>query len=77
MKKKTLKIIISMTIIFVLYIILDYINLPTILRINPEHINLELFGILFDAFIVITLFVISFFILTIVKMKRMLMLEIL
>ena len=61
MKKKTHKIILSMTIIFVLYIILDYVNLSTILGIKSENINFELFGILFDAFIVITLFVISFF----------------
>lgn len=61
MKKKTHKIILSMTIIFVLYIIVDYVNLSTILGIKPQNINFELFGILFDAFIVITLFVISFF----------------
>lgn len=61
MKKQTLKFIIPLIMSFITYLILDYINLPTILRIKPANINLELFGILFDTLIVMVLFVISFF----------------
>ena len=61
MKKKTLKLIIPLIISFITYLILDYINLPTILGIKPTNINTELFVILFDTLIVIVLFVISFY----------------
>lgn len=61
MKKKTLKFIIPFIISFVVYLILDYVNLLTILGIKPANINFELFGILFDTLVVISLFVISFF----------------
>lgn len=61
MKKQTLKFIIPLIICFITYLILDYINLPTILGIKPANIDLELFGILFDTLIVMVLFVISFF----------------
>lgn len=61
MKKQTLKFIIPLIICFITYLILDYINLSTILGIKPANINLELFGILFDTLIVMVLFIISFF----------------
>ena len=61
MKNKPLKIIILTILAFFIYVILDYINLPTILGLKPTNINSEIFGIFFDATIVIILYVISFF----------------
>lgn len=61
MKNKPIKIILLIILAFFTYVILDYINLPTILGLKLANINSEVFGILFDATIVIILYVISFF----------------
>lgn len=61
MKKKTLKIIIPIFVALIAYLILDYVNLPSLLGLAPANINIEVFGILFDATIVVTLYVISFY----------------
>ncbi len=61
MKKKTLRFIIPTIVAFVIYLILDYINLATFLGITPSNIDTDIFGVLFDAMIVIILYVISFY----------------
>ena len=43
------------------YLILDYINFPTLLGLSPANINIDMFSILFDSTIVIALYVISFY----------------
>lgn len=61
MKNKTTKFIIPIVAVIIIYLILDYINLPTLLGLTPANINIDLFGILLDAAIVLILYVISFY----------------
>ena len=61
MEKKPFKFIILTIIAFVVYLILDYTNLATLLGIKLSNINNDIFGVLFDAMIVIVLYAISFY----------------
>lgn len=60
MKKHTYKTLLPF-VLFLFYLILDYINLPSLIGFIPQNINLELLGIVFDAAIVITLYIVSFY----------------
>ena len=48
-------------IIFLVYLILDYINLPYVFNIKIANINIDLFGALLDAVIVVVLYLFSYF----------------
>lgn len=61
MKKKTLRIVIPILFSLFAYLLLDYLNIPTLIGLTPSNINADLFGILFDAGIVLILYVISFY----------------
>lgn len=43
------------------YVLVDYINLPSMIGFSPANINVDIFGILFDAAIVLILYTISFY----------------
>lgn len=45
----------------VVYLILDYVNLPSLIGLIPNNINADVFSIFFDASIVLILYVISFY----------------
>ena len=47
--------------VFLLYLVLDWVNLPSIIGIPINSINATYFGVLFNAFIVVVLYIISFF----------------
>lgn len=56
------KIYLMMPIVFfILYGVLDYINISKILKIKINNINMNLFSILFDSLIVIVLYIITYF----------------
>lgn len=61
MKKKTNKFIIPIILALAAYIVLDYVNLPSLIGLIPNNINTDMFGILFDASVVLVLYVISFY----------------
>lgn len=61
MKKKTNKYIIPIIIALATYLLLDYVNVPSLMGLVPNNINVDVFGILFDASIVLILYVISFY----------------
>jgi|GluameStandDraft_1065615.scaffolds.fasta_scaffold07138_4 hypothetical protein len=61
MKKKTNKFIIPIIAALVAYLILDYVNLPSLIGLAPNNINLDMFGILLNTAIVLILYVISFY----------------
>ena len=46
---------------FMVYLMLDYINLPNLLGVKIANINTNLFGILLDAVIVVGLYLFSYF----------------
>lgn len=64
-KKSTIKkdkIYILMPIVFfILYGLLDYINMSSILKIKINNINIDLFSIFFDSLVVIVLYIITYF----------------
>lgn len=61
MKRKTNKFIIPIIAALVAYLILDYVNLPSLIGLVPNNINIDMFGILLDTAIVLILYVISFY----------------
>ena len=61
MKKKTSEKIILIILMITTYLILDYINFPSLIGLIPDKINADFFSIIFDAFIVLILYVISFY----------------
>ena len=61
MKTKTKSIIVRIIVILAGYALIDYINLPSVIGFLPANINLNIFGILFDAAIVLVLYTISFY----------------
>ena len=61
MKKKTNKFIIPIILALAAYIVLDYVNLPSLIGLIPNNINTDMFGILFDTSVVLVLYVISFY----------------
>lgn len=61
MKVKGIKHILLVIGLFILFVILDLINLPTLIGIDILNINMDFFGILFDALIVLILYIISYY----------------
>ena len=61
MEKKTKNIIIKIIIGLAIYLLVDYINLPSMIGLVPTNINADVFGILFDTAVVCVLYVISFY----------------
>ena len=61
MENKAFKIIKRIIAIFIIYLIIDYINIPSHLGFIPNNINFDIFTIIFDAVIVSVLYVISFY----------------
>ena len=61
MKVKGIKHILLVIGLFILFIILDLTNLPTLIGMDILDINMDFFGILFDALIVIILYIISYY----------------
>lgn len=53
--------IILILILFLTFLILDYVNVPTLIGLLPANINMDVFCVLFDTFIVLVLYVISFY----------------
>lgn len=60
MKKHTWKIILPI-IFSIVYIVLDYVNFPSLLGVSSQSLNFEFLGIVIDATIVIVLYTISFY----------------
>lgn len=60
MKKKILTII-SLIAVFVVYFILDYLNLPHLLGFEFSNINIDLFNVFFNSLIVVLLYLITYF----------------
>lgn len=61
MKNKIRKYITPIITVLITYLVLDYANLPSVIGVTLNNINLDLFGVLFDASIVVILYVISFY----------------
>lgn len=61
MRKKVLFIILKYALIpFFVMIVVDYFNLPTYVGLKVSNINNDVFGAIFNAFIVITLYIITY-----------------
>lgn len=61
MKKKPGKIIVTILIVFLLFVVLDYVNILNLIGLNFTNLNMDVVGIFFDAVIVLILYVISFY----------------
>ena len=61
MQKKVKKIIVPIIIFLAIYIFFDYINIPWLIGIKTDNINIDVFGMLFDSVVVISLYAISFY----------------
>ena len=61
MKKKTSEKIILIILMITIYLILDYVNFPSLIGLIPNNINANIFSIIFDASVVLILYVISFY----------------
>lgn len=61
MKKKTRRITISIIMVLIAYLILDYVNVPSLIGLKPNNINIDMFGILINTAVVLILYVISFY----------------
>ena len=63
MYKRLLSTLIRYTFIpFVLIVIVDYCNIPSFLGIHMGNINYDVFGAIFNAFIVISLYIVTYMI---------------
>ena len=60
MKKEVIKIIEVITGLFIVLLILDYVNLPTLLGFKMSNINIDFFVGIINAIIVIVLFCITY-----------------
>lgn len=61
--KKGLKLsLLSLVAILIAYIVIDYVNLPKILGLDITNVNMDLFGILFNSFVVVLLYIITYFV---------------
>ena len=49
MKKKTRRITISIIMVLIAYLILDYVNVPSLIGLKPNNINIDMFGILINT----------------------------
>lgn len=61
MKKKILRIIIPIALVYIAYIILDYVNIPTLMGLETANINGDIFSAIYNSVIVIVLYVVSFY----------------
>lgn len=61
--KKYILIFIIFIIFMLVYLIMDYLNVPTLLNINIDNINTNLLDIVINSIIVITLYLIIYLIL--------------
>ena len=61
MENKASTIIKRIIAILFIYLIIDYINIPSYLGFIPNNINFDIFTVFFDAVIVTILYVISFY----------------
>ena len=61
MKKKTRRITISIIMVLIAYLILDYVNVQSLIGLKPNNINIDMFGILINTAVVLILYVISFY----------------
>jgi len=61
MKKRSVRRLMLILIVFVAYLILDYVNAPTLIGLTPTNLNMDVFGVFFDTIIVLILYVISFY----------------
>lgn len=61
MKNNTLLVKLMPVFFFVVYLILDIINIPTKLGVNIANINMDLFSAYLDAVIVIVLYLITYY----------------
>ena len=61
MKKRSVRSLTLILIVFVVYLILDYVNIPTLIGLTPTKLNMDVFGVFFDTVIVLILYVISFY----------------
>lgn len=61
MKKKTGRITISIIMVLIAYLILDYVNVSSLIGLTPDNINIDMFGIFFNTAVVLILYVISFY----------------
>lgn len=61
--KKGLKLsVLSLVAILIAYIIIDYLNLPKILGLDITNVNMDLFEILFNSFIIVLFYIITYFV---------------
>lgn len=61
-RNKELKMSIFFVVIaFIIYIVLDYINLLHVIGLEFSNINMDLFAVIFNSFIVILLYLITYF----------------
>lgn len=63
MDKNTKKYILIFIIFTLVYLIVDYLNVPTLLNIHINNINMNLLDIIINSIIVITLYLITYLIL--------------
>lgn len=61
MQKKINSIIMLIIVLLAIYLFIDYVNLPSLIGIRTDNINIDIFGILFDTAVVLILYVISFY----------------
>lgn len=61
MKKRTSKFIVPIIVTLVVFFVFDYVNLPSLVGLIPNNINVDIFGILLDTSVVLVLYVISFY----------------
>lgn len=47
--------------VLIAYLILDYVNVPSLIGLTPDNINIDMFGIFFNTAVVLILYVISFY----------------
>lgn len=49
-----------MVLVFVLFIVIDYSNIASFLGFQVKNINISLFSAIFNAFVVIALYIVTF-----------------
>lgn len=62
--------IICIVIVFIIYIVLDYINLSHVVGVNFSDINIYLFSAVFNSFIVVLLYLITYFMIDKKQVKK-------
>lgn len=63
MKKKVYQVVLLIGVLpLIMYILLDYLDIPSLIGLNMTTLNYDLFGAVLNAIVVITLYVITFII---------------